>query len=387
MDALRFGSIAGTIAGLAAAAGIVWLRSPEVVTFVEPMPVMSTVTVHEPVIVPAPPAPPAPTVDALGCPELPGDDEPIGVAVDADAVDASSEGEEPQIAQVVAAAHVPELAMRTVAGKVMVSDDDGTTFHAALTDRTVDEIRIDAEGTLFARAGVELAVLSPGARRASWRTVELPACYDCRDEIGVVGDRLMWIRGTQIATSRDRGRTWKPAPDDMPWTAGTGTLRTWHGALYQLEHYEDECGLDESPTFRFDPDSNTVESTIFDNEPTIGAVVLRADSDVTPTWRWQRLCRQDDPQDLGPCHEPQHASFSLLLAKELRPVEGARTLSVYSGALVELCRGGAREIYRAFPLQAIDAVDSHGRPLVARSHGVYRWSPTHGWRQLLRVAG
>lgn len=382
MDALRLGTVTGTLGGLAVAAGIVWMRAPQFVTFVEPIPVVRAVTVREPVAVPVVPAP---QPDALGCPELAADDETIGVPV---VVTPRLEPVDPSpIAQVVAAAHASVLALRTTAGKVRVSDDDGKTFRAVLTDRTVDEIRIDAEGTLFARAGSDLAVLAPGARHASWRTFDAATCDNegCRDEIGVAGDRLVWIRGRQLASSRDRGRTWKLAPDDMPWSQAQGTLLTWHGSLYQLEHYEDECGLDESPTWRFDPDTNAVTVAIINNEPVEGNEVLRPTSDVDPSWTWTRQCRQESPSDLGPCREVQ-VPFALLLAKTLRPVEGARTLSVSdNGSLIELCRGGARQVYRQFPFGSIETVDSHGRPLIIDGSDVVRWSPAHGWRRIARL--
>jgi hypothetical protein len=74
-----------------------------------------------------------------------------------------------------------------------------------------------------------------------------------------------------------------------------------------------------------------------------------------------------------------------LLEAGLSPVEGGRTLAVYSGSLVELCGHGARQVYRAFPYERIDATDASGRPLVVRGGALLQWSPAHGWRRLFAL--
>jgi hypothetical protein len=72
----------------------------------------------------------------------------------------------------------------------------------------------------------------------------------------------------------------------------------------------------------------------------------------------------------------------MLRVATLWPVEGARTLAVYNRSLIELCDDGARQIYRSFPFESVDAVDSAGRPLVVHGGQLVRWSPVHGWRRL-----
>ena len=66
----------------------------------------------------------------------------------------------------------------------------------------------------------------------------------------------------------------------------------------------------------------------------------------------------------------------------LRPREGARALAVYGGALIELCTGGVRQVYREFPFERLDAVDASGRALVMNGGNLLRWSPQTGWRKL-----
>jgi hypothetical protein len=367
------------------------LREPQVVAAREP-PTPLVVAIRlvaqsapavpsAPPVAPAPPTtpPPTPTDAALGCPSLADDPPPIGAALPR-----ATQPEQDASAQpltIIAAARAARLAVRTADGHVLISDDDGATFRAAFVDHAVDEIRFDRDGVLYARAGATLGVRD---EHEHWIDVTVAACPNetCRDHIATVDDRVVWIHDGHIATSSNRGKSWRQTPDDQTWSSDDGALFAWHGALYQAEHYSDMCGIDDSPTWRFDPATYRVTNTIFHHSGDPGEPTLEPDDDAGSSWHWQERCH--DESRSGSCGS-RNATLALLLkAATLRPVEGARTLAVYDRALVEVCSNGARQVYRTFPFDHVDAVDSHGRPLVASAGAVLRWSSRDGWRRLVR---
>lgn len=110
--------------------------------------------------------------------------------------------------------------------------------------------------------------------------------------------------------------------------------------------------------------------------------MLQAGDDVAVEWTWRERCWGDNDQGLTSCSRRIPTVSAMLRVATLWPVEGARTLAVYERSLIELCDDGARQIYRSFPFDKVDAIDSVGRPLVVNDGKLLRWSPVHGWRRL-----
>lgn len=326
-----------------------------------------SVPIHVEVTAPSPPAPPS---DDLGCPVIAAKDEPIGAPLDKlpqpDGAYAKLEA--------VAAARARRIAiLDPVEKRVHVSDDDGRTFKRAFAGRAIEQIEIDVDGVLYARTRTSLGVLGPeGSER--WHAAPFSACADesCGgDRIAVAGTTLAWFRDSEVATSDNGAKTWtRTALTDYAWTRSSDYAFAWRGAIYEVAHYVERCGIDEHHVWRFDPATRKVAHTIFHNDYDGDAPPLRASDDVGTTWTW-RLRDQHDA-----------VTSDMLFAKTLLPVEGARTLAVHEGGAVELCTRGARQIYRSFPYERIDAVDVAGRPIVATHEAVVRWSPQHGWRRV-----
>ena len=338
-----------------------------------------------PIIVPAPPEP-------IACPKLDRPDEPIGVAATDEVEQLTGEELGPQL-EVVASAGTPHLAILS-SGAVFASSDDGKTFRRAFEARTVDEIRIDRIGVLYARAEGALGIRTPaGAER--WRDAAITPCsgdHGCGDRIVVTDDRVLWFRDGGAWVSRNKGASWRAVSTrDQLWGGeASSTLFAWRGAIYQVHHYQDRCGVDEYPTWRLDLASQAITHTVFHtyypgegDEP---LAKLQASSDVEPTWTWRERCWKGEASTQIRCTTRNRARSAMLVAKTLLPIEGARTLAVYDGSLVEICGDRARQIYRRFPFDQVSAVDSVGRPLVARNGSVLRWSPTHGWRRLYKIS-
>ena len=220
---------------------------------------------------PPPPAPP----DPLGCPELPESPPPLGRPVDLRGADARGDD-----VRVLAASAAPVIAIRRADGIVRVSDDDGATFARAFDQRTVDELAIDGDGRLYARSGAWLGTRDPATHRDRWRQTPFEA-----GRIAALPGRVVWIEGTVVHASRDRGATWRAIRADLPWAdSDDGDLFTWRGALYLVQHYEDMCGVDDWPTWQLA--GGTVTHAIFHggygNDETLDAA-----DDVGTTWTWR----------------------------------------------------------------------------------------------------
>lgn len=377
------------IAGLAAALGI-WSLVPmrEVPVIVELQPIVVSRETPPPVIptlvVEPKPAPPPPVSTGLSCPVLDASPEPdIGVRVRID--DVAQDESRPDNTQVVASRHGQTIAV-LLDHEVRLSVDDGTTFRRVFRDHAVSRIALASDGTLYAVATTELGIRTPEGRE-TWREPKIAKCVEdrCVNRIATLDDELVWMSIEGVATSRDRGRTWKTisTPDDSPWNAGEW-LFSWRGAVYAIDHYVDRCGVDDSPVWRLSQ-SRKISHTIFHNYYQDGEPVLRASDDAATTWTWRERCPDEGyGPKLTACKERDHDRSAMLMAKTLLPVEGARTLSAYQNSLVELCADGARQIYRRWPVDQLDAVDTRGRPLVVIGRGLYRWSAQHGWRRLHR---
>jgi hypothetical protein len=352
---------------------------------------------------PAPPAPPPvpaaalppalPPADPLGCTTpsaipsaLPSAlDEPIGAQI-ATPTAASEETPLSPPFQVVTAG--ARIALRN-GDRVSLSDDDGRSFHAAFASRQVSQIAIARDGTLYALSDQELARLEPpgtsrGHRRldAAWRQLEADHVRDeCRNRIAAVGDRVVWLHDDEVHTSDDRGRTWRQVSNaDASWGYSDDRTLAWRGSLYQVRHDVDRCGVDDWSVWRLDG-ARRITHDIFHSYYERGAVLHPSD-DVGTTWRWRSKCLAKDDED---CTQPTPQRDALRLLSTVLPIEGGRTLGVYRGSLIELCPGGARQIYRAYPLDHLDAVDATGRALVLHEGALLRWSPVHGWRRLLAL--
>ncbi|MBL0218013.1 MAG: hypothetical protein IPQ07_29550 [Myxococcales bacterium] len=352
-----------------------------------PPPAPAATAPTPPITIPAPlvitidrtieaPSPPPPGAE-LGCPVITRADLPIGSPIDPQTI--PLEGEHP--GAVVAAAQAPQLAVLH-GTSVWISDDDGRSFARAFEQHEVTQIAIDRDGIVYALAGDQLGVRPP-VGKTHWRT--LAACGEearCERAIGVVGTKLVTFADEQISTTEDQGRTWKRFADPaVAWADHGGSLFAWKGALFQVTHYRDMCGVDDLSTYRLAP-NGTVAHDTFHNYYNPDEAVLRASSDVDPTWTWTERCWTDTPERLGRCATRSATRSALLAAATLLPVEGARTLAVYGGSMVELCPAGARQIYRAYPVDEVDAVDAVGRALVMKEATLVRWSPLHGWRKL-----
>ena len=339
-----------------------WVPPPLVVT------IEKTIEAPRPVVVD----------DDLGCTAPTTPDLPIGRPIEpSDVVDATDTSEKP--VHVVAATAAPQLAVLH-AGTVWISDDEGRSFRRAFEDHVIDHIAIDRDGVIYAQDSDKIAVRAVTGR-VSWRSLSFVTCDPaarCDRRIGTNGTELVGFIDDTVATSADQGKTWKLVPDpEYAWSDHRGEQFSWQGALYQVSHYYDRCGVDDNYIFRLDS-KHRVAHAIFHNYPSQGDAVLRPSSDVSPTWTWKEKCWIDG-ENLGRCAKP---TGQLLQASTLLPVEGGRTLSVYGGGVIELCPRGVRQIYRAFPFAAINAVDPAGRILVMKGLTLLRWSPVHGWRKL-----
>jgi hypothetical protein len=355
---------------------------PMVVAIVQPAPVPPAPT-PPPTPPPSAQAPAPPDVaDELACPTIDAA-KPSGARLDSDAVRAL--GEDGPALRVVAARAAARLAILDPAGVVRVSDDGTPAFRAAFVGRRVDELAIDRAGVLYARSATELGIRDL-AGHERWRTIAPATCTReaCTDRIATLDDQIAWLHDEDVFVSRDRGAAFhRVTRDDAPWASdSSGATFAWRGALYQVQHYEDMCGVDDSPTWRFDPSSGAITHAIFHNQYVLNDRVLEASDEAAATWTWRERCREDESAPLGACTTRDPIRSAMLAAKTLRPVEGGRTLSVFEGSLVELCSGGARQIYRAFPFDHLAAVDHVGRPLVVRGGMLLRWSAGDGWRRL-----
>ena len=318
--------------------------------------------------------------DDLGCVAPTTPDLPIGTAVEPAEVAETDLGDKP--IRVMAASNAPQLAVLHD-GTVWVSDDEGRSFSRAFEGHVVDHIAIDRNGVIYAQDSDKVGVRALGGR-VSWRSLEFVTCDPaarCERRIGTRGTELVGFIDDTVATSNDQGKTWKVIPDpDYAWSDHRGELFNWQGSLYQVSHYTDMCGIDDNYVYRLDA-KHRVTHAVFHNEYMEDEPVLRASSDVSPTWTWTVKCRKES-QRLGRCPTKTVFNSDLLRASTLLPVEGGRTLATYGGGVIELCPEGARQIYRVFPFPSIDAVDPAGRILVMRGMTLLRWSPVHGWRKL-----
>ena len=377
------------IAGLAAALGI-WSLVPtrEVPVIVELQPIVLSreAPPPPPPVEPKPEPPPAPVSTGLSCPVLDASPEPdIGVRVRVD--DFLNDEDRTDHAQVVASREGKTIAV-LIDDEVTLSVDDGATFRRVFRDHAVSRIALASDGTLYAVATTDLGMRTPQGRE-TWREPPIAKCRDdeeCVNKIATLGDQLVWMSFEAVATSRDRGRTWKTVstPDDAPWTA-SAWLFTWRNSVYAVDHYYDRCGVDDMPVWRLSP-ARKISHTIFHNYYQVGEPVLKTSDDAATTWTWHERCGHENyGQRLTACKERDDDRSAMLMAKTLFPVEGARTLSVYEGGLIELCADGARQIYRRWPVDTVHAVDARGRPLVVYGRALYRWSEQHGWRRLYRA--
>ncbi len=349
------------------------------------------VTVERPA--PPPPAPePAPAAaptPLLACPVLdPAADRPIGAVVkhpNADPADA----DDPRF-HVVASAVAPRIAI--LAGyRAFVSDDDGARFSRAFANHDVQQIAVARDGTLYAIEGDQLGVREFPGTREVWRRVPGAACKGgecpwCDDRIATVDERLVWIHNDTLSVTTDQGRHWKSVSTaDTAWSDSTdGRLLAYRGSLYQLADYRDMCGVDDTFVWRLGANAK-IDHTIFHNYYESREPVLEPDDDVGSEWRWRERCWDEESTVLTSCTKRVPAISTMLRVATLRPAEGARALAVYSGALIELCEDGARQVYRTFPFSKVDAVDAQGRPLIVNGSDLLRWSPVHGWRRLYKL--
>lgn len=376
----------GFLLGVSGAGALLMVTRPTTETetpivFTPPM----AITIPPPIVVTieqaAPVVPAVPAANAgLDCPRIATEDLPIGKAISL----ARTSSDEGSPATAVAAANAPQLAV-LADHRVWVSDDDGRSFQETFTGHHVRAIAMDRNGVLYAQGASELGVRPPRGK-VTWRERSLPECgSDCPAALGVLGDEVVWIQDTQVATSRDRGRTWNEVDtSDYAW-ATMGRLLPWRGSLYQVQIYQDMCGVDDTHVHRLDA-NHRIAHSIFANYYTVDGSVLVADNESEATWTWRERCwTEDESHRVGRCSTKSATRANLLTAGTLYPVEGARTLSVWNQSLVELCGTGARQVYRQFPFNQIDAVDHAGRAVVMHQNELLRWSPVHGWRMLFTL--
>jgi hypothetical protein len=339
-----------------------------------------------PVQIPGPALPPAPPpADPLGCTTPTAPDEPIGARIPTPTAAPEETPLSPSFQVATAGARI---ALR-IDDRVYLSDDDGRSFHAAFVSRPISHIAIARDGTLYALSGQELARLEPLApgrghrhRDGAWRLLEADHVRDeCHNRIAAVGNRVVWLHDEQVHTSDDRGHTWRQVtPTDAAWGYHDDRTLAWNGSLYQVRHDVDRCGIDDWSVWRLDG-ARRITHEIFHSYYDRGATLHPSD-DVGTTWRWRSKCLAKDDED---CTTPTPQREALRLLSTVLPIEGGRTLGVYGGSLIELCPGGARQIYRAYPLDHLDAVDATGRALVLHDGALLRWSPVHGWRRLFAL--
>lgn len=376
---------AGVLVGAAAAAGIahalVLLHAPP---SPPPSPVVVALSLPPPLVVTiektvAPPPATAPA-DDLGCRVPAAPDLAIGRAVDPADVSDTVTTEPPR--RVAVARTAPQLAILHEGG-LWVSDDDGRSFARILEDHAFSDIAVAPDGVVYGLEADRIAVRSTSGA-VTWRSLSFATCEPnarCDRRIATTDRELVGFIEDTVAISADRGRTWKVIRDpEFAWSDHHGALFSWRGALYQVSHYYDQCGVDDNYVFRLDAD-HRIAHDIFHNYPSTSAPILRASTDVATTWSWTERCWTEEDV-VGRCPKAVAARRELLQAATLLPAEGGRTLAVFGGSLVEVCARGARQIYRAFPLPAIEAVDPAGRPLAWKGTTLLRWSPVHGWRVL-----
>jgi len=385
---LAVGAASLAVGGLAGFASI-WHRPTTVTTVVvehTPPPVIVTVEVP----VPAQPEPepePVPAGPAkIACPVFDASaDQPVGIQVRP-----KKEYEDAQL-KVAASAATPRIAI-LADGAVLVSDDDGARFAPAFKGHDVREIAVAHDGTLYAVEDDRLGVRTFPGGTETWRNVPGAVCKDsgecpwCDNRIAVVEDRLVWFHNAELSVTTDRGRHWKNiSTERMAWSGSTndGVLLPFRGALYEVHHYQDRCGVDDTPVWRLNGNGR-IDHTIFHNYYESQEPVLEGDDEVGIEWQWRERCWGEDASVLTSCSKSVPAVSAMLRVGTLRPVEGARALAVYGGSLIELCDDGARQVYRAYPFETIDAVDAQGRPLVVRGDELLRWSAVHGWRRLYK---
>lgn len=380
--AAGFGAGAATVVGLVHA--LVLLHAP-------PPPLPPPPVTAAPITVPPPlvvsiettvEAPrPAVLEDDLECSDPTAPDLAIGRAVDPEAVvDTTDTSEKP--VRVIAAAAAPQIAVLHD-GATWISDDEGRSFRRAFEDHVIDHIAVARDGVIYALDANQLAVREVTGR-VSWRALAFVTCdasARCERRIGTNGTELVGFIDDAVATSTDRGKTWKAIPDpEYAWSDHKGELFSWRGSLYQVSHYHDMCGVDDNYLYRLDA-KHRVAHDIFHNYATVDDPVLRPTSDVATSWGWTEKCWTDG-ENVARCAKPVAKRRDLLQASTLLPVEGGRTFSVFGGGVIEVCARGARQIYRTFPFPKIDAVDPAGRILVMKGMTLLRWSPVHGWRKL-----
>ena len=328
------------------------------------------------------PITPVVAAEALGCPITRAMDEPIGKPVSPRAVERGWSQ-----ATVKTAAAAPVIAVQD-GGDVWVSEDDGRTWARAFANRGVERIAVAPDGTVYALEELVLHVRARGGKVAR-RPIKATCSEDarCQVNIGALGDEVVAFIDDRILTSADRGKTWTAIKSETTWeTKDDSELHAFRGALYQVNHYTDMCGIDDYHTYRFGRD-HSVGFDVFhnydsgDDEP-----VLEPSNDFDTIWTWANMCRLEGDQ-LGRCKNPQLGRREMLQAAWLTPREGGRTLAVYRNSLIELCAGGVRQVYREFPFDHLDAVDASGRALVMNGLDLLRWSPSVGWRKLRTFAG
>lgn len=384
----------GFLAGAAIVAAIAIVdvgRAPPPAVMATPEPVL--VPLPGPVIVTTEPA--AMPADPLGCPAAIAEDGPvIGRAIARADLPAPDDNPDGQAAmRVVAAGTAPVIALHLANGTVRVSDDDGAHFRTPLADIVVDQITLADDGTLYAIAGSQLAVRRPGGK-VRWHEVAAAACpgdHDCRNQIAVLGDTVVWFHDSTTLASANRGRTWRTVEDDSLWQEHEEDADrfVWDGAVYAIRHYEDMCGVSDTPVNRFDGTRSSWD--VFHDYYVSDEPVLAASDDVGTSWTWTERCWPSTDDTSGddlprPSHRCKRAAIERresLIAATLRPrTGGGRVLAAYRGSLIELCAGGAREVYRDFPYPRIGATDWRGRPLIASGDVLLRWSAAAGWRRL-----
>ena len=328
------------------------------------------------------PITPAVVADGIGCPALPYTDEPIGKPIAPSALE-----REDSRGTVRTAAAAPVLAVKTGAG-VWVSEDDGRSWSSAFDERPVQSIAVAPDGTVYAQEEASIGVRLRGGKTA-WRLIK-GACGEddrCVVNIGALGREVVAFIDDRIYTSSDLGTTWtKTTSKDFSWESRDGAdVYAFKGALYQVNHYQDMCGVDDYYTYRFDT-QHRVAHDIFHNYYTgTDEPILEPSTDVETVWTWAEKCRVPDDAT-GKCQKRQPARRALMEAAMLSPREGARALALYRNSLIELCSAGVRQVYREFPFDHLDAVDASGRALVMNGVDLLRWSPSVGWRKLKTFA-
>lgn len=328
------------------------------------------------------PVTPATVADGIGCPVLPSIDEPIGRPINAGSI----EHEDAQ-ATVRAAASAPVLAVQSGVG-VWVSEDDGRTWSRSFENHAVEQIAVAPDGTVYALEDFALGVRTRGGKLA-WRPIA-GGCDEsvrCVKSIGALGSEVVAFVDDRILTSTDRGKTWSTATNkDVVWESRDhAEVYAFQGALYQVNHYRDMCGVDDYYTYRFDARHRVAHDIFHSYYTDNDEPVLEPSNDADAVWTWAEKCRVVEDA-AGRCKKRNPDRRRLMEAAMLSPREGARALSLYGRSLIELCSAGVRQVYREFPFDHLDAVDASGRALVVNGLDLLRWSPSSGWRKLKTFA-